>query len=639
MAMTIEQQRALAMAAARARAQQLQIAAAAVAAPEDQSYGSGLIDSATKGMAFGFGDRLTALESAILGRKPGGGTFDLGNYDVPFSDRYNRALEAERSQNRKFERDNPIASKVAEIGGAVATGGGMVRAGMSPTANAAARGADWMRRGGLAAAEGGAIGSLYSLGGQEDLTNINPRDIAAGTGIGILAGPAAELVGSGINAGLRAGRNYLRPAVGARAKIAKELTPEGILALERLGPEAMVADAAPNAVRGIGYTADDAATGLRKALSERAKSAGARITRSVDDAFGPYKDTYRMTQAGRQARAAAAKPAYERAMEKSGPVDVSDVVMWLDGEIAGAKGGVKSALERARSLLVRRSTMGDMIERDLPALHQSKIALDDMLSGGSETSLGNVARGKLREVKNRLLAAMDDASPDYAAARKQFADESSVLDALQRGGDILKRNVNPSELGDEFAAMSDGAKGAFKAGAREATDEIMGEAVNAPLAAKNALKKGRNLQRISNTIGPDAAETLSRRVDAEDAFARTNAILHNSQTAINQSARDAWAGTPATGGIGGVGLEALTTTAGLPGAGTAVSVSKKLRDAVLGQLMARQRAEAAKILATSGPERKRLIEALLARRDPSLSGVFTPSMALFGNRAYDALSR
>ncbi len=44
-----------------------------------QARSTGVMDSFTQGITLGFGDEITAFESALLGRKPGGGTFDLGN--------------------------------------------------------------------------------------------------------------------------------------------------------------------------------------------------------------------------------------------------------------------------------------------------------------------------------------------------------------------------------------------------------------------------------------------------------------------------------------------------------------------------------------------------------------------------------
>ena len=54
-----------------------------------QPFVGGVIDSLGQGVTMGWGDELTALESAALGRTPQGGWFD---YSQPFKERYSRNL-------------------------------------------------------------------------------------------------------------------------------------------------------------------------------------------------------------------------------------------------------------------------------------------------------------------------------------------------------------------------------------------------------------------------------------------------------------------------------------------------------------------------------------------------------------------
>lgn len=82
--------------------------------PTERAYG--LLDAFTQGVTFGFGDELTAVESALLGKTPEGGMFD---YSLPISERYQRALDAERAQQKAFSERHPVASTSAEIAGAV----------------------------------------------------------------------------------------------------------------------------------------------------------------------------------------------------------------------------------------------------------------------------------------------------------------------------------------------------------------------------------------------------------------------------------------------------------------------------------------------------------------------------------------
>jgi hypothetical protein len=132
-------------------------------------------------------------------------------------------------------------------------------------------------------------------------------------------------------------------------------------------------------------------------------------------------------------RAAQAKPLYKRAFDGNPDVDVASVINNIDEELKIAKGGIKTALQRARALLHREvddvNAAGEKIIKTIPedrldALHQAKMALDDMINNTADTSVGRTARGRLKTVMRDLLGHIDAASPDYAEARAVFADLS-----------------------------------------------------------------------------------------------------------------------------------------------------------------------------------------------------------------------
>lgn len=154
-----------------------------------QSLAGGLIDSLTQGAAFGFGDELTGLESAVLGRTPEGGWFD---YSRPFVERYQTAVDAERGQQDQFREDAPIASTAAEVAGALATGVGAGRAGLTLMGRArSVPGAI-----GLGAAEGAGYGGMYAAGeadeGDRGEAALYGAGMGAATG-GAVSGAAAQI--------------------------------------------------------------------------------------------------------------------------------------------------------------------------------------------------------------------------------------------------------------------------------------------------------------------------------------------------------------------------------------------------------------------------------------------------------------
>lgn len=169
--------------------------AAAPGAGDEQSYASGLLDSATQGLSFGFGDELTAAEAAVLGRTPEGGFFD---YSQPIGERYDRALAAERGQQEQFRETNPVSSVAAEVAGAVPTA-------MLPLGalGRAAQGASLPTRVAAGSAIGAGQGGVYGFGSGEGGFQERAQDALVGAGIGGGIGAAAPAVGGAVRAAAR----------------------------------------------------------------------------------------------------------------------------------------------------------------------------------------------------------------------------------------------------------------------------------------------------------------------------------------------------------------------------------------------------------------------------------------------------
>ncbi len=169
-----------------------------------QSYSAGLVDSFTQGASFGFGDELTAAESALLGRTPDGSWFD---YSQPIGERYDRALEAERGQQQAFREESPVASAVAEVAGAVPTAllplGALGRA---------AQGASLPARVVAGSAIGAGQGGVYGFGSGEGGLDARLDAAVVGGGVGGALGAAAPAVGGAVRgvAQSRAGRRAVK---------------------------------------------------------------------------------------------------------------------------------------------------------------------------------------------------------------------------------------------------------------------------------------------------------------------------------------------------------------------------------------------------------------------------------------------
>lgn len=146
-----------------------------------------------------------------------------------------------------------------------------------------------------------------------------------------------------------------------------------------------------------------------------------------------------------EVRKAQAGPMYSRAFENAGDVNISPVIDFIDQELVTAKGNVRTGLLKAKKILqtpdlpkttpagaVVDSSGKPLVEASrkfdtsLKGLHDAKIAIDDEIAKAMNARTGNVARN-YKEIQSRLLKQMDEASPDYAAARQVYSDYSTEV--------------------------------------------------------------------------------------------------------------------------------------------------------------------------------------------------------------------
>jgi hypothetical protein len=168
--------------------------------------------------------------------------------------------------------------------------------------------------------------------------------------------------------------------------------------------------------------------------------------------------------AAEKAREQTASPIYRRAFEAGGEVDVTDVLAYIDDELVIAKGGIARQLEKARALLFRTvetiAEDGKLVSRQIPdgrldALHQAKLAMDDIIEIDPGVRIGPTATRKLIEAKDLLLAAMDRASPLYRSARESFAEASKPIETLKKGIIGIISNIKDQNVQQAAAKLFD----------------------------------------------------------------------------------------------------------------------------------------------------------------------------------------
>jgi hypothetical protein len=169
-----------------------------------------------------------------------------------------------------------------------------------------------------------------------------------------------------------------------------------------------------------------------------------RISGLVDDLVpADYFAAKDATKAARKDLGAS----YEAARTADDVVDVMPILANLDQEIATSKGGIQSGLQKVRSYLVDSKGRPEI---DINSLHQAKMAIDDLMSGEAKSSMGNVAKAKIRDYQNQIVDAIENSAggASYREGRLGTAAEWRVNEALDTGRDFMTRATarSPEDL-------------------------------------------------------------------------------------------------------------------------------------------------------------------------------------------------
>lgn len=169
-----------------------------------------------------------------------------------------------------------------------------------------------------------------------------------------------------------------------------------------------------------------------------------------------------------------AKPLYEAAYKK-----YTGIKSKVFDQIAGTKDG-KDAIREAFRLMendqvpVGKVGPGGMVQKpSLQFLDYVKRGLDQKIT--TEEANGATPLGKsLRSVRNRLRDELDNAAPEYKAARAQYAGDLEIRDAIKMGREDLNR-MQPEEVRRAIKDMSFAEKDAFRSGVSQHLFEALGK--------------------------------------------------------------------------------------------------------------------------------------------------------------------
>lgn len=494
-----------------------------------------------------------------------------------WSDRYHQALATQQGSDRQFADVHPVVNGAAQLAGGVGATAPLAVAGAGLVGQTALRTAPGLAgilgRAAAAGAEGAAIGGTDAwTRGQSPLT-------------GLAFGAAGGVGGEALGQGAQAIRNVFRPADEKAASwVMRQVLHDAPTAdgatqrLAQLGPDAIVADLGPSVRGQLDQTAirpGPARKMAMDALRTRQDAAGDRIAQALTDAMGPRTNVLETADQIAAARSAAAGPLYEA---------TRDVAVPMNDTIAELLS--RPAFQSAQAAAVRKAANEgvelDMSQPTVRALDYTKRALDDQI--GHAVMHGNRDDARvLTGLKQGLLEQVDQAVPDYAAARQAYAGYSEIADALANGQKAFSNSMSPDALTRQLHGMSDAAREAYQEGARQQVAQAMGTARTDAAGAQSLFNRGYNREKLQTVIGDDASKKILDALSSEKQFQATaNAVGVGSQTAPRLFSAET------------VPHEIDVSTA--RGAFTPSAIGARLANAVLSPRTQAQRTEIARLL-------------------------------------------
>lgn len=471
-----------------------------------------------QGGTLGWGDELIARLGTI-GEGQGSGT-----YGTP----YEQAVAFERGRLAQGREDYPVTAYGSEVVGALASP-------VNPALDKAMAAPSLLGKVVRGAVVGTGTGAIAGGGAANSMDDI-PQSVALGAGIGGGMGAVAPVL---IQLGSSAINNLLsrlpfRQREAAARRIAQAmqddgLTPEqAVEKVKQLGPEAALMDVGENLqgqARAVHSIPGEGRTKISNFLSARQEGVRGenvlpeggqyqRAGRIVDDLV---PDQYGQAKADVVANRKTLGGAYEAAKSTDDIVNIQPMLDDLDAAIPKAKGGIRSGLEKIRSYLLDDDGNPEVT---IDALHQAKMAIDDLMSGEARTSMGSVSKAKIRNYQDQLIDAIErsgDAGASYRTGRIGTAGQWRIDEALDSGVNFMRKSEfrDADELWSAVSKMKPEEQTAFKTGIAQWMREQMAGTKYTANAVKNLIGRPDIERKLKAVFGDDELRKFINAIEGE----------------------------------------------------------------------------------------------------------------------------
>jgi hypothetical protein len=500
------------------------------------------------------------------------------------------AQNAMRAAQGAMDRQNPGTATALQIGGGIvgavpmvlAAGPSLIGQGVSTAGKMLAGGLTGFVAGGTEGAVSGAGAANNGDRAQGALSG-GITGAALGGGIGALA----PVIASAFKAGSRQVIDYLKQtdisgikqALGISSDAARiikaHLGSDDIAAaqaaMDKAGPEAMIADSSPQASQLLDTTV--AAGGpaqriARDAVDSRAAAASDKLKTAMDSALGPAPEGIKTATrdiATRTAttRAAAYDAAYASPINYAAPEGqaIEAVVARIptrtfNSAVQEANDAMKAAGVKNMQIMASIDTATGKVTFTKPPNVQQldflKRSLDQIARDATDPITGKVSGEGARAagLAADLRRAVSDAVPDYARAVKLGGDKIAEENALKIGRDLLKPGTTREDVAQAMLNASVesriGAKRGLRLAFSDAMDEVKAVASDANLDARAAIEIVKKFSSKSVrdkaifVIGKAQAEKLFEAFDqAATQLALRTAVARNSATAARTAGKQA----------------------------------------------------------------------------------------------------
>lgn len=222
-------------------------------------------------------------------------------------------------------------------------------------------------------------------------------------------------------------------------------------ALADIGPNTRAYLDAANTIPGVGKTT------AKNFIEQRDKGLLARLTSDLQVAFGSKAAFFDEFSALKNARSELGGALYERALQKDVPI-TSDLISLMDrpsvqdafkrAEILAKEQGVKLPDVQVVNGKLVTSDGSPVTSINTTFLHYIKMGLDDGIFTGKSpiSGMGSTQLNAFKDTRTKFLDILDSANTTYKNARRVWASDTAVMDAMEEGRSVFSKTPKDVDL-------------------------------------------------------------------------------------------------------------------------------------------------------------------------------------------------